>query len=151
MWSSITFVELTNSCALGLFVVIGATVALSPTPGMLGYGLSKAGVHHFIQTLGETTGKAITTRSRRQKARRLRKDSEYLDSLSVVGILPTTIDTPSNRVAMPHADFNDWTKPIDIAKEIGTWIRKPPLRPHSGSLVKVHPSKEEGATFTVVR
>eukprot|EP00934_Nitzschia_sp_Nitz4_P004872 Nitzschia sp. Nitz4//scaffold57_size113557//47192//48202//NITZ4_003989-RA/size113557-augustus-gene-0.170-mRNA-1//1//CDS//3329554840//4862//frame0 len=135
----------------GLFVVMGATVALSPTPGMMGYGISKAGAHHFVQTLGETTGKALTTRSRRQKARRLRKDRAYLDSLSVVSILPTTIDTPGNRKAMPQANFEGWTKPRDIAVEIGTWIRKPPLRPNSGSLIKVHPSKQGGATFTLVR
>jgi dihydropteridine reductase len=134
-----------------LFVVIGATAALSPTPGMLGYGLSKVGAHHFIQSLGETTGKSATTKSRRQKARRLRKNSAYLDTLSVVGILPTTIDTPSNREAMPDADFNQWTQPAHIAKEIGTWIRTPPLRPHSGSLVKVHPDNNGGATFNLVR
>lgn len=118
---------------------------------MLAYGMSKAGTHHFLQTLGETTGKAATTRSKRQKARRLRKNSEYLDTLSVVGILPTTIDTPSNRKAMPDADFETWTKPTDIAREIGTWIEKPPLRPHSGALVKVHPAKGGGAAFTLAR
>lgn len=137
--------------SIGLFVTIGATAALGPTPGMLGYGLSKAGTHHFVQTLGEITGKAVTTRTKRQKARRLRKDAEYLDTLSVVGILPTTIDTPNNRDAMPQADFDAWTKPIHIAEEIASWIENPVLRPHSGSLVKVHPSKDGGASFTLVR
>eukprot|EP00980_Cylindrotheca_fusiformis_P024944 scaffold12769_cov141-Cylindrotheca_fusiformis.AAC.4 len=135
----------------GLFVVIGATVALSPTPGMLGYGLSKVGVHHFIQTIGEISGKSVTTKSRRKTARKIRKDKEYLDTLSIVGILPTTIDTPSNRETMPGADFSEWTKPKDIAEEIGTWIQMPPLRPHSGSLVKVFPNKTGGASFNVVR
>jgi len=135
----------------GLFVVIGATAALSATPGMLGYGLSKVGAHHFIQTLGETTGKALTTKLKRKQARRLRRDSEYLDTLSVVGILPTTIDTPSNRDAMPNANFDKWTKPLDIAKEIGSWIEQPLLRPHSGSLVKVHPAKDGGAEFNLAR
>jgi dihydropteridine reductase len=134
-----------------LFVAIGATAALSTTPGMLAYGLSKVATHHFVQTLGETTGKSTTTRSKRLKAKRLRSHSEYLDTLSVVGILPTTIDTPSNRKAMPEANFNDWTKPTDIAKEIGTWIETPPLRPHSGSLVKVHPAKDGGVVFTLAR
>lgn len=118
---------------------------------MLGYGMSKAALHHLVQSLGETTGKAVTTRTRRQKARKLRKDSEYMDTLSVVGILPTTIDTPSNRKAMPHADVNEWTKAKDIAAEVGKWIENPPLRPHSGGLVKVHPVKSGGAKFTLVR
>lgn len=141
----------------GLFVVIGATAALSPTPGMMGYGLSKVGAHHFVQTMGEISGKSLTTKSRRRKARSLRKDKEYLDTLSIVGILPTTLDTPSNRNAMPHADFTQWTKPQDIANEIGKWIQMPPLRPHSGALVKVFPtttktgSGSSGASFNVVR
>ena len=136
----------------GLFVAIGATAALSATPGMLAYGLSKVGTHHFVQTLGETTGKSTTLRSMRQKARRLRKHSQYLDDLSVVGILPTTIDTPSNRKATPEANFDSWTKPEDIAKEIGYWIARPPMRPHSGSLMKVFPAKDGGgATFILAR
>jgi dihydropteridine reductase len=139
------------SVGAGLFVAIGSAPALAATPGMLAYGLSKAGTHHVIQTLGETTGKALTTRSKRQKARRLRRDSQYLDSLSVIGLLPTTIDTPNNRVAMPEANFADWTKPVDIANELGFWIETPQLRPHSGSLVKVHPAKGGGAVFTIVR
>jgi dihydropteridine reductase len=135
-----------------LFVVIGATVALSPTPGMLGYGLSKTGVHHFIQTVGEICGKSVTTKSRRKKARKLRKDNEYLDTLSIVGILPTTVDTPNNRDAMPEADFSLWTQPQDIAAEIGTWIQISAMRPHSGSLVKVFPNKTGGgASFNLVR
>lgn len=118
---------------------------------MLGYGLSKVGVHHFIQTVGEISGKSVTTKSRRRKARKIRQDKEYLDTLSIIGILPTTIDTPNNREVMPGADFDLWTQPQDIADEIGNWIKMPPLRPHSGSLVKVFPNKSGGASFNVVR
>jgi NAD(P)-dependent dehydrogenase (short-subunit alcohol dehydrogenase family) len=146
----------------GLFVAIGATAALSATPGMLGYGLAKAATHHFVQTLGETTGRAVTTRSQRKLARRLRRNDSALDvvdrlgTMSVIGILPTTIDTPANRLAMPNADFSQWTRSIDIAKEIGMWMDRPALRPHSGSLVKVFPNGKGGeagggATFQLVR
>jgi dihydropteridine reductase len=137
----------------GLFVAIGATVALGGTPGMLGYGLSKVATHHYLQTLGETSGKAVTHKSKRKSTRRLRLDQRYLNKLSVVGILPTTIDTPANRQAMPDANFEEWTKSFDIAREIGMWLREPALRPHSGSLVKVHPKKKGigGAEFRVAR
>jgi hypothetical protein len=60
------------------------------------------------------------------------------------------LDTPSNRVAIPDGDFEEWTKPMDIAKEIGTWISSQPLRPHSGSLVKVF-TNTEGTHFQLVR
>lgn len=138
----------------GLLVAIGATVALGATPGMLGYGLSKAGTHHFVQTLGELTKKGVTTKSRRKLAQRLRAESggAHNTGMSVIGILPTTIDTEMNRVAMPNADFAQWTKSIDIAKEIGMWMQRPVLRPHSGSLVKVFPSQNgSGATFQLAR
>ncbi len=135
----------------GLFVAIGATAALGSTPGMLGYGLAKVATHHYLTTLGESTGKAVTTKSKRRETRRLRLESDYLQRLSVVGILPTTIDTQANREAMPDANFDEWTKSIDIAKEIGMWLEEPSLRPHSGSLVKVHPKKTGGAEFRVAR
>lgn len=136
----------------GLFVAIGATVALGGTPGMLGYGLSKVATHHYLQTLGETTGKAVTSKSKRKSTRSLRLEHGYLGKLSVVGILPTTIDTRANREAMPGADFDSWTKSIDIAREIGQWMVQPALRPHSGSLLKVHPNHKTGcAEFRVAR
>jgi NAD(P)-dependent dehydrogenase (short-subunit alcohol dehydrogenase family) len=33
-------------------------------------------------------------------------------------VLPTIIDTPANRKAMPGADFASWPKPEEIAKVI---------------------------------
>jgi NAD(P)-dependent dehydrogenase (short-subunit alcohol dehydrogenase family) len=36
-------------------------------------------------------------------------------------ILPTTIDTPANRAAMPNADFSQWTSPEKIA-EVVFWL-----------------------------
>eukprot|EP00978_Attheya_sp_CCMP212_P013062 scaffold32620_cov55-Attheya_sp.AAC.1 len=139
----------------GLFVVIGATPALSPSPGMMGYGMAKVSAHHYVQSMGAASGMGISRPKQRKEARKLRikKSDEYLDTLTAIGILPTTIDTPNNRDTMKNANFDDWTKPIDIATEIGTWMEQPYLRPHSGSLIKVFPSKGDtgGATFQLVR
>lgn len=134
----------------GLFVVIGATAALSPTPGMMGYGLSKTACHHFVQSFGTMTGAALHTKAQRKKSLKLRKNLASLDDLTVVGILPTKIDTPTNREAEPKADFAKWTDPRDMAKEIGDWVTDEHLRPHSGSLVKVFPGAD-GATFQLAR
>ncbi len=136
----------------GLFVAIGAAAALSPTPGMMAYGLAKAASHHFIQTLGACTGKSIETKSIRTAGSKVRQNLPSLDTMTVVGILPSTIDTAANRHAMPNANFDNWTKPLDIAKEIGKWVNEPVLRPHSGSLVNVVPnSKGPGAIFELMR
>lgn len=134
----------------GLFVVIGATAALSPTPGMMGYGLSKTATHHFVQTFGTMTGAALNTKAQRKKSLKLRQNLASLDDLTVVGILPTKIDTPNNRKAEPKADFTKWADPKDMAKEIGHWVTDEHLRPHSGSLVKVFPTAN-GATFQLAR
>jgi len=136
----------------GLVVVIGATAALSPTPGMLGYGLAKAASHHFVQTLGACTGKSVVSKATRKAGRKVRRHLDALDTMTVVGILPTTIDTSANRKARPKENFDQWTKPYDIASEIGHWMKTPALRPHSGALVKVRPNLDgPGATFELAR
>lgn len=135
---------------IGLFVVIGAAAALSPTPGMMGYGIAKSAAHHLVHTLGAITGKAAETKKTRKLGLRFRQHAENLDTLSVVGILPKTIDTPTNRQFNPDADYTEWTRPNEIAREIGEWIKMPPIRPHSGALVRVL-STATGSTFEIVR
>ncbi|KAL7530926.1 hypothetical protein ACHAWF_003560 [Thalassiosira exigua] len=127
----------------GLFVIIGASAALSPTPGMLGYGSAKAAAHHYLQTWGQSSDKESATTS--------------------VGILPLMIDTPANRAALGGDDddgggderYSKMVKPIHIATEIGSWIDEPHLRPHSGSMVKVIAKERRdgsgGAAFHLVR
>lgn len=77
-----------------LAVLTGASAALDPRActGMLGYGMSKAATHFLVQSLAaqfeEEAGRGST----------------------VLAVLPTTLDTPANRAAMPGADFAGWTK-----------------------------------------
>ena len=119
---------------------------------MMGYGLAKAASHHFVRTMGACTGKSVDSKSIRKAGKRVRKDlNESMDTMTVVGILPTMMDTAANRRMNPDADFDSWTKPKDIAKEIGAWLETPEMRPHSGSLVKVHNPKSGGAAFELVR
>ena len=40
------------------------------------------------------------------------------DNILVNAVLPSTIDTPANRVAMPNADHSKWPKPAEIAETI---------------------------------
>lgn len=144
------FVFVLLSCKIGLFVAIGATAALSSTPGMMAYGIAKAGAHHLVQTMGACTGKNLEPKVKRDAGRKTRRLAENMDTMSCIGILPTTIDTVSNRQAMPNSDYSTWTKPNDIAVQIGEWVETPILRPHSGCLIKVS-SSEKGSTFDLVR
>lgn len=65
--------------------------ALSPTSGALAYNVGKGSVKILTEALNEEFEKA-----------------------RVNAIAPLTIDTPSNRKAMPDANFDDWTDPEEI-------------------------------------
>lgn len=119
-------------------MIIGASAALSPTPGMLGYGSAKAAAHHYLQSSGPA--------------------SHESNDVTSVGILPLMIDTPANREMLGEGDdegYSRMVRPVQIASEIGEWIKQPHLRPHSGSLVKVIAKNRRdgsgGAAFHLVR
>lgn len=70
---------------------------------MIAYSISKTGVHSLALNLAETF-------------------ISYGNEQRVVTILPETIDTESNRIAMPKSDFTKWAKPIQIAELIRGWV-----------------------------
>jgi NAD(P)-dependent dehydrogenase (short-subunit alcohol dehydrogenase family) len=81
----------------GAFVGVSARPALRPFPGAAGYITGKAGVLAFVQAL----------------------DAEYrAKGVRCNAVLPSVIDTPANREAMPNADFSKWVPPAEIARVI---------------------------------
>ena len=138
----------------GLFVIIGALSALSPAPGMIAYSSSKAAAQYYIQTMGAMTGRALHREHKISRTsdmgHELRRKHACLDSMTALGLLPVMLDTKSNRDALPRDDFSQWTKPIDIAKEVGVWMDTPAMRPHSGSLMKVL-TKDGETQFVLAR
>ena len=81
----------------GRIVNVGALAALKAGAGMGPYAASKSGVHRFTESLAEEfKGRGVT----------------------VNAVLPSTIDTPANRAAMPQADFGKWVAPADLAAAI---------------------------------
>lgn len=92
----------------GILVLTGAApIHTDPLScaGMLAYGSAKASVHFLVKSLAD------------------QNSGLPIDS-NVIGILPTTIDTPGNRAAMPSADFDAWTRPSVFAKCIVNWARE---------------------------
>lgn len=82
----------------GSVVCIGSAAAVRPFPGAATYIASKAAVAALVEALAV----------------------EYAgDNIRVNGLLPTMIDTPANREAMPEADRSSWARPSDIAEVIG--------------------------------
>ncbi len=79
-------------------VNVGAAAANQPGMGMAPYAASKAGVRALTESLADEL-KASGTR--------------------VNAVLPTIIDTPTNRADMPDADTSSWVRPEAAAKVIG--------------------------------
>ncbi|RNF04000.1 quinonoid dihydropteridine reductase [Trypanosoma conorhini] len=98
-----------------LLLLPGAAAALRPTPGMLGYGAAKAGVHHLTKSLAAGP-------------------QQLPEGACVLALLPTILATPANRQAMPDTDTSSWT-PLGTAAEIIAEWANGVNRPLSGSLV----------------
>jgi NAD(P)-dependent dehydrogenase (short-subunit alcohol dehydrogenase family) len=78
----------------GAVVCVGSRAAVAPFAGAAGYAASKAAVIAFAQAVAV----------------------EYRDEgVRCNAILPSVIDTPANRAAMPNADFTRWVAPAQIA------------------------------------
>jgi NAD(P)-dependent dehydrogenase (short-subunit alcohol dehydrogenase family) len=81
----------------GAFVCVSAKAALEPFAGAAGYVTAKAAVLAFVRAL----------------------DVEYRDAgVRANAILPSIIDTPANREAMPKADTSKWVAPAEIARVV---------------------------------
>ncbi len=86
-----------NSLAGGRIVNIGAQASLKAGMGMGAYAASKAGVARLTEALAEEL-----------------KDRH----ITVNAVLPSIIDTPTNRKDMPDADFSRWVSPAQLAAVI---------------------------------
>lgn len=100
----------------GRIVNVAARPVQVPVPGMIAYAAAKAGVAAITQALA----------------------AEVLaDNILVNAVLPSTIDSPANRAAMPKADFANWPKPAQIAQTIA-FLASPENALTTGTLVPVY-------------
>jgi len=83
--------------------------------GLSAYAASKAGINMLVTSLAEEV-----------------KDN----NINVNAVLPTIIDTPANRSAMPQSDFSKWVKPEELA-EIIYALTTPLGNPIHGALIPV--------------
>lgn len=99
----------------GRIVNVGSAAALKSGVGMAAYTASKSGVHRLTESLAEEL-----------------KDT----SVTVNAVLPSIIDTPTNRRDMPDADPSRWVAPADLA-EVILFLASPASRAMTGALVPV--------------
>ncbi|MEZ5735755.1 MAG: SDR family NAD(P)-dependent oxidoreductase [Novosphingobium sp.] len=101
--------------AEGRIVNIGAGAAVKAAMGMGAYAASKSGVHRLTEALAEELAGS---------------------SVTVNAVLPSIIDTPTNRKDMPDADFSEWVKPEAIASVI-LFLASPGSHAVTGGLIPV--------------
>lgn len=91
------FEQMSQQAGGGRLVLVGARPALVPSAGqhMVAYALSKSLVIQLSEILNAAG-----------------KDKNIVSTV----LVPSTIDTPTNREAMPDADPANWVKPEDIAE-----------------------------------
>lgn len=99
----------------GRIVNVGAAGALKAGTGMGPYAASKSAVHRLTEAL------AAELKSTR---------------VTVNAVLPSILDTPTNRADMPDADPTDWVAPSDLAAVI-LFLASPASRAMTGALVPV--------------
>ncbi len=100
----------------GRIVNVAARVIEQPAPEMVAYAISKAGV------AGLTRALAVEVRG---------------EGILVNAVLPSIIDTPANRAAMPDAKTERWPKPAQLARTI-LWLASPENQLTSGALIPVY-------------
>lgn len=94
---------------------IGAGAAVKAGMGMGAYAASKSGVHRLTEALAE----------------------ELADKgVTVNAVLPSIIDTPTNRADMPDADFRQWVQPAAVADAI-RFLASDQARAVTGALIPV--------------
>jgi NAD(P)-dependent dehydrogenase (short-subunit alcohol dehydrogenase family) len=100
----------------GAIVCVSSRAAVRPFAGAAGYITAKAGVLAFAQAV------AVEYRA---------------DGIRANTILPSVIDTPANRAAMPNADHSQWVPPERIAAVI-RFLCSDESAPISGAAVPVY-------------
>lgn len=100
----------------GRLVNVSAKPALVPTGNLSAYAMSKAAVAALTLSLAEE----------------LRDEDIWVNA-----VVPSVMDTPANRGAMPGADFSRWPKVDEVAATI-VFLASPGNRSTRGALVPVY-------------
>jgi NAD(P)-dependent dehydrogenase (short-subunit alcohol dehydrogenase family) len=100
----------------GRIANVSSRAAAVPAGGAIAYTVAKAGVAALTEALA---------------------DELRGDGILVNAVVPSIIDTPANRAAMPGADQARWPKPAEIAAALA-WLISPANAVTSGALVPVY-------------
>lgn len=103
------FLPVMKKADFGNFLFMGARPSLQPEDGksVVAYALSKSLVRELAKYVAEES-----------------KNTKIRAHIFV----PSIIDTPQNREAMPDAEFSNWVSPFEIAEAMHYAVNNPALR-----------------------
>ncbi|UJP66545.1 SDR family NAD(P)-dependent oxidoreductase [Mongoliitalea daihaiensis] len=103
------FLPVFKKADFGTFLFVGARPSLQPADGknVVAYALSKSLLFQLADYVAEEV-----------------KDSKIRSHIFV----PSIIDTPANREAMPEENFSEWVSPAEIAEAMHYAVNTPSLR-----------------------
>lgn len=93
-WAAKHAIPHLRASGAGRLLFVSSRGAIQAQAGAAPYAASKLGLHALVATL----------------AQELKQDG-----ITANGVLPSLVDTPQNRAAMPKADFAAWVRPEAIA------------------------------------
>lgn len=100
----------------GRIVMVGSRNAIEPVAGQAMYNVAKAGVIALARTIAqEVADSAVTSNV----------------------VVPSVIDTPAFRAAVPFADYVDWPTPAEIAAVID-FLASPDSSVINGAMIPVY-------------
>lgn len=93
-WAAKHAIPHVKASGAGRLLFVSSRGAVQTQAGAAPYAAAKLGLHALVQTL----------------AQELKRDG-----VTANAILPSLVDTPQNRAAMPSADYASWVRPEQIA------------------------------------
>lgn len=100
----------------GRVIAIGSRAAVEPGAGVGAYSASKAAMVSLVKTVAAENRDAAVTAN---------------------VILPGTMDTPANRMAMPGTEFSKWVQPANVAG-LAVWLASDAARDINGAAIPVY-------------
>lgn len=100
----------------GRIVAIGSRAAVEPIANFAAYSVSKAALVTLVKTMAlEVADSGITANV----------------------VLPSVIDTPANRAAMPNSDFSRWVTPASISRLL-LWLVSEEAADVNGAAIPIY-------------
>jgi NAD(P)-dependent dehydrogenase (short-subunit alcohol dehydrogenase family) len=109
-------IPLLREAEYGRIVLVGSRDAIDAPPGQAAFNMAKAGV----MALGRTVAHELEP-----------------TNVTATVLLPTVIDTPATRAALPYADYVDWPTPDEISA-VAAYLLSEEAGVMNGAMVPVY-------------